>query len=143
MPVTIGGNSLTPFNLPQPSQHSPAHHHSHSGHLRSSLTGGGRRSPRSPKSVISSPIPPSSSSLGGGNSGIGISISSSGTATMTSLSGSTVASLGMSNAAAASLANSLRLNPYDLRPLTLPSPLDTAFINAAQQVMVILMSFNI
>jgi hypothetical protein len=54
---------------------------------------------------------------------------------LSSLSSASISSLSMSNAAAAvSLASSLRLNPYDLRPLTLPSPLDTAFINVAQQV---------
>lgn len=135
MPVTIGGNSLGDhphcrgFNLPPPQSPAQQHHaqnHFQSNSRRSASPTGSNLMIPSSVAIPSSSAPSSSSSA---------SIASSVALTLSSLGSGSMSSLSMSGAAAAvSLASSLRLNPYDLRPLTLPSPLDTAFINAAQQV---------
>ncbi|CAG7728279.1 unnamed protein product, partial [Allacma fusca] len=124
LPVTIGGNSVitsleshcrvTPFIPPNLPPTSAANNNSSC--ISSVLSSNRDPSPRiSPPRLASSPATPI------------VSISTP----MTPATMASVSNLNLN--AAANLANSLRLNPYDLRPLTLPTPLDTAFINAAQQ----------
>jgi len=84
-----------------------------------------------PAAAASGLLPPTTTSSSGLTNNLATSI---GSLRNSQLSNSSNVVSSSTPSAVTNLATSLRLNPYDLRPLALPSPLDAAFINAAQQV---------